>query len=147
MSGRFAYGLRVRYHETDPQGHVFNSRYLEYTDVALTEWIRSLGMPYSQFVAEGCDPTVVRTEIEYRAAAMFDDDLRIEVDLVDVGRSSFTLDFEIKRDEDDLIASARIVYVNLDPTTKRSRPIPARLVDRLRASSEDRRANEIVGGR
>lgn len=33
---------RVRYHETDAQGFLFNSRFLEIADVALTEFMRSI---------------------------------------------------------------------------------------------------------
>ena len=41
MTGReFRHPLRVRYHECDPQGHVFNANYLAYADIAVTELYR-----------------------------------------------------------------------------------------------------------
>ena len=42
MSRVLVHPLRVRYAECDPQGVVFNSRYLEYFDVALTELWREI---------------------------------------------------------------------------------------------------------
>ena len=41
MSQPFTYLFRVRYAECDPQGVVFNGRYVEYTDVAFTEFVRT----------------------------------------------------------------------------------------------------------
>ena len=43
MSDEFRYRIRIRYHECDPQGHVFNSNYLAYFDVAITELWREVG--------------------------------------------------------------------------------------------------------
>src|SRR5262249_11086983 len=40
----FRHRIRVRYSEIDGQAVVFNSRYLEYADVAITEYYRSLGI-------------------------------------------------------------------------------------------------------
>ncbi|HSC71381.1 MAG TPA: acyl-CoA thioesterase, partial [Candidatus Methylomirabilis sp.] len=41
---RFSFPIRVRYSEIDVQGIVYNSRYLEYVDVALTEYFRAMGV-------------------------------------------------------------------------------------------------------
>ncbi|MBI4736341.1 MAG: hypothetical protein HY766_09850 [candidate division NC10 bacterium] len=43
---RLACPVRVRYSEIDRQGIVYYSRYLEYVDVALSEYFRALGFPY-----------------------------------------------------------------------------------------------------
>ena len=40
----FRYPLRVRWAETDAQGVVFNARYLDYADVAVTEYWRACGL-------------------------------------------------------------------------------------------------------
>ena len=41
---RFAWRKRVRYAEIDAQAVVYNSRYLEYFDLALTEYWREAGL-------------------------------------------------------------------------------------------------------
>ena len=102
------YQHRVRYHETDAQGYVFNSRYLEFVDVGMTEFVKSLGYPgYGDFVAAGADPSVVRAEVDYRRPARFDDLLDIAVECTHVGTSSFRLRTTITRDV-DLIAVSRL---------------------------------------
>ena len=46
---RHSHRLRVRYGEGDQQGVVFNARYLDYGDIAVTEYWRAVGF---RFVGE-----------------------------------------------------------------------------------------------
>ena len=50
MSQPFSYLFRVRYAECDPQGVVFNGRYVEYADVAFTEFVRSALGGYQELI-------------------------------------------------------------------------------------------------
>ena len=43
MSDRFRYYLRVRYVECDAQKVVYNGRYSDYVDLAVTEFLRAIG--------------------------------------------------------------------------------------------------------
>jgi acyl-CoA thioester hydrolase len=129
MAG-FVHELRVRYHETDAQHHVYNARYLEYLDVAMTEYLRDLGWPYAELVALGFDPVVGKIEIEFQRPAGFDEILRIEVRPARLGNSSLDLAFAV-RSGDDPVATATISYVNYDPATRASRPIPDVVRERL----------------
>jgi acyl-CoA thioester hydrolase len=128
----FTHRHRVRYHEADGQQIVFNSRYLEYFDVAMTEYFRSLGWNYPDMVAAGCDPSLVTTTVDFHKPARFDEELDVGVRLERVGSTSFTLAFEVLRVADGaLIASATTVYVNFDPRTERTRPIPDAVRERM----------------
>ncbi len=129
MTSRYQH--RVRYQETDAQGFVFNSRYLEFVDVGMVEFVRCLGWAYPEFVAIGADPSVVRAEVDYRKPARFDDLLDVQVDCIHVGTSSFRLRTTITR-AGELIASARMVYVNVDPVAESSRPLPEEVLEKLR---------------
>lgn len=128
----FVHELRVRYHETDPQHHVYNARYLEYLDVAMTEYLRELGWPYEEMVELGFDPVVGKVEIEFRRPAAFDEMLRIEVVPTRLGSSSLDLSFTVRAAE-ELVATATISYVNFDAATRASRPIPDLVRERLSA--------------
>src|SRR4030095_16455395 len=48
----FVHRLRVRFHECDPQGVVFNAHYFSYFDVALTEMWREAFGSYANVVAD-----------------------------------------------------------------------------------------------
>ena len=122
---------RVRNHEVDSQGFLFNSRYLEVADVAMTEFFRSIGWPYPKLVAEGTDPSVISATLSFKAPAYFDDYLDVDVKCRRVGNSSFSLDVAFSRDETEL-ANVELVYVNVDPTKARSRPLPEAVALALR---------------
>lgn len=131
MSTPPTYTHQVRYQETDPQGYVFNSRYLEFVDVGMVEFLKSLGYPYDDLNAAGADPSVVRAEVDFRKPAHFDDLLDVRVVCTRVGTSSFRLRTTITRGA-DLIAIARLVYVNVEPAAEAARPLPAELAKKLR---------------
>ena len=65
----FVHTHRVRYHETDAQSFLFNSRYLEIADVAMTEFFRHLGWSYEKLNADGVDPSVVSAQLQFLAPA------------------------------------------------------------------------------
>ena len=118
----------------DAQGFMFNSRYLEVADVAMTEFFRSIGWPYLKLVAEGTDPSVVSAVLSFKAPAYFEDDLDIDVTCRKVGNSSFNLEVHMMRDESPL-ANIELVYVNVDPRTAQSRPIPTTVAEALRRAA------------
>ena len=84
----FFHSLRVRWAEVDPQGIVFNGNYLTYLDVATTEYYRQLGMSYpADLLRGGGDLFAVKSTLEYRAPAHFDDWLDIGTRVARLGRS------------------------------------------------------------
>lgn len=76
---RYNYELRSRYGETDQMGYVYYGRYLEYFEVARTEMIRSLGIPYSRLEEDGFMLPVVYAQLEYKAPVHYDELMTIEV--------------------------------------------------------------------
>lgn len=125
------YSHRIRYHETDAQGFLFNSRYLELVDVAFTELIRELGWSYHELIALGADPSVVRAEVDYLRPLRMDDVVELYVHCLHVGRSSFRLRTEFRRGNED-VAAAELAYVNVDPQAATSTPLPEVVADRFR---------------
>ena len=121
----FRHRLRVRYSEVDPQWIVYHSRYLEYMDTAMTEYMRSAGLDYTAMVAAGFDPALINTTVEFRAPARFDDLLDVYAGVLCIGSSSLTMGFPIQRAEDNLeVVSAKTVYVNFDCAKGVSKPVP-----------------------
>lgn len=124
---------RVRYHEVDQQGVLFNGRYFEIADVGHTEFIRELGWTYLEMNALGADPSVVHLEADFAAAARFDDVLGVEVYCIRVGRSSFVLRTEIHRGGERL-AVITATYVNVDAGAGRSIQLPEVFAETLHSS-------------
>jgi acyl-CoA thioester hydrolase len=119
----FRYYLRVRYSECDAQKVVFNGRYGEYVDLAVTEYMRALGLTQGGLFTE-FDYQVVKQTIEWRAPARFDDVLEISVQSKHLGTTSFALlaEFRIAGNE-QITASVETVYVNVDPKQLTKTPL------------------------
>ena len=69
MLAPFRYHLRVRYSECDAQKVVFNSRYSEYVDVGVNEFLRAAGV-FDQFYRGNLDFQLVKQTIEWKAPAL-----------------------------------------------------------------------------
>ena len=129
---RAAHTLRVRWAEADLQGIVFNGHYLTYFDVAITEYWRAVGMPYPDTTADtGGELYTVKAVVEYHAPARYDDQLEVLTRCGRIGRSSLSFVIEVWRAATH-IASGELIYVHADPGSRRSAPLPARLVEAIR---------------
>jgi acyl-CoA thioester hydrolase len=127
----FVHRLRVRFHECDPQGVVFNAHYFTYVDIALTEMWREAFGSYGDVVASGTDVVVVEAGASFRAPARFDDELDVELRIERLGTTSMAMATAIRRDG-ELLVEGRIVHVFVDTATMAKQAIP----DRLRAGLE-----------
>lgn len=106
--------LRVRYGECDPQGVVFNAHFLAYFDIAITELFRAALGGYQAIVDRGVDFVVAEAGLRYRQPAHFDEELRLEVAVTRLGRTSITTSYRVLRDAELLVeGTLRHVLVEL----------------------------------
>lgn len=128
---RFKHRLRVRWAEVDLQKIVFNPHYLAYLDTAITDYWRTVALPYEATMhALGGDLYVKKSTLEYHASARYDDVIEVGMRCARIGNSSLQFLAEIYRGDTHLI-SGEIVYVYADPATQTSRPVPQPLRDVL----------------
>jgi YbgC/YbaW family acyl-CoA thioester hydrolase len=127
----FSTRFRVRYAEIDGQKVVFNSRYLEYADVAVTEfweWTRidaALGG-----IWHDTEFHVRRSEIDYLKPFVLGDTIEASVRIDKIGASSITKRFELAHAvTGELHTVITMVSVNVHLPTGR----PAPLGDEVRA--------------
>ena len=121
----FFHELRVRWSEVDMQAIVFNGNYLNYFDVAFTEYWRDTGL--TDVIAQseaGLEMFARKAVIEYHAPARFDDVLSIGVRCAELGRSSMRFCLEIYSG-DQLLVSGEMMYVHADSRIRKSEPVPA----------------------
>ncbi|HZP48345.1 MAG TPA: thioesterase family protein [Vicinamibacterales bacterium] len=136
----FRHYLRVRYVECDAQKVVFNSRYSEYVDAGMTEFLRAAGIQH-EFAAGPLDFQLVKQTIEWRAPAHFDEVLELSMRATRLGTTSFTVatDFRLAG-RDRVIAAIETVYVLVDATTLTKMPLP----DRIRRALVDGAAGKAT---
>lgn len=128
--------LRVRWAEVDMQKIVFNGHYLTYIDTAIADYWRAIGLAYPEGYIEryANDVYLRKATLEYLGSARYDDVLSVCCRVARLGRSSMTFVFEIYRQgEDAPLVDAELVYVNADPKTMKSEPLPHELRARITA--------------
>jgi acyl-CoA thioester hydrolase len=131
MADVFEHSLRVRYMEVDAQGVVFNAWYLTYLDEAMSAFLSFRGLPYAVLLDAGFDVQLVRCEMDWRAGLHWQDEVLVAVSTARLGRTSFALDFETRRDGGQVTYSARTVYVVVGTDGSGKRELPLRLVEAL----------------
>lgn len=126
--------LRVRWAEVDMQKIVFNGHYFTYVDTAIAEYWREIGLPYPEGYIEryASDVYLRKATLEYLGSARYDDLLAVCCRVAKLGRSSMTFHFEIYRSREDApLVTAELVYVNADPKSMKSAPLPEDLRGRV----------------
>ncbi|MGH3584798.1 MAG: acyl-CoA thioesterase [Pseudonocardia sp.] len=131
MSDVFTHPITVRYLEVDAQGVVFNAWYLAYFDDAMSAFLAARGLPYRTLIDAGYDVQLVRSEIDWRAGVGWEDAVEVAVSTARIGRTSFALDFEVRRDGDEVTCSGRTVYVVVATDGSGKREIPPPIADAL----------------
>ena len=104
--------VRVRYAETDQMGVVYHANYLVWFEVARVEILRSLGLSYKQFEAEGFMIAVVDARARYRSPAKYDDDIAIEARIAAFRGPLISFTYRVMRAEDGtLLAEGETTHI------------------------------------
>ncbi len=129
--------LRVRYHEADMQNIVFNANYLVYADIASTDYFRALNdfanpgeshKTMELFENLGGEIMARHADVDFRAPAKFDDVLDLAVRTSRIGKSSFTLQTAMMK-EDKIINLVHVTYVYFDMKAQKSAALPNSIRD------------------
>ena len=126
MSRRSTSTFRVRYGETDQMGVAYHANYLVWCEIGRTDFIRELGTTYAELERQGHSLAVAEATVRYRAAAHYDDLVRVVTTLRSVRSRTIAFDYEVERVEPDpaSLAHATTTLVSLD-AGGRPRSLPA----------------------
>lgn len=114
--------IRVYYEDTDAGGVVYHSNYLKYFERGRTEFLREKGLSVGDLAQQGYVFPVVHLDIDYRSPALHDDLLRVETEVLEVGKTSFTLGQQVVRAMDGkLLADGKVKLVCVGPGMKAKR--------------------------
>ncbi len=140
MSDPFRYFLRVRYIECDAQKVVFNSRYSEYVDVGMNEFLRAAGV-LGDFISGPLDFQLVKQTVEWKAPARFDQVLELRIAATRLGTTSFTIGTQFRvAGEERVIVTVETIYVLVDGKTLTKLPLP----DAIRAALQEGAAGRVT---
>jgi acyl-CoA thioester hydrolase len=136
----FRYYLRVRYIECDAQRVVFNSRYSDYVDVGINEFLRAAGV-LGDFITGPLDFQLVKQTVEWTASARFDQVLELRIGATRLGTTSFTIGTEFRvAGEERVIVTVETIYVLVDGKTLTKLPLP----DAIRVALQEGAAGRVT---
>lgn len=122
--------IRVRYADTDQMGIVYYAKYLEYFEVARTEFLRMMGLPYRSLEESGYMLPVADASVKYFKGATYDDDLLVTASLEPQNSPRLPITYTIRRASDDaLIAEGSTTLVFTDKHTSRPVRPPKQYLD------------------
>ena len=124
MAERFRHPLRVRFHECDPQGVVFNSNFLAYADIAMTELYREAFGSWQAAVDHGgVDMVVAEANVRYLAPLRFDEEVELVAVITRMGTTGMTTEIAVER-AGLAVAVITLRHVIVDHETRAKAPIP-----------------------
>ncbi|MEJ2370015.1 MAG: acyl-CoA thioesterase, partial [Gemmatimonadales bacterium] len=99
--------VTVRYAETDQMGRAHHGVYVVWCELGRTSMMRERGASYAEMERSGVLLPVTRLEVEYRAAAYYEETVRIETRVEAARSRSVTFAYEIIGPGERLLARAR----------------------------------------
>ena len=106
--------VRVRYGETDQMGVVYHPNYLLYFETGRTELMRSAGVTYSEMEKEGVFLVVTEASCRYRAAARYDQELRVVTRVDEVGKARIRFSYRVLGPDGTLLAEGHTELASVD---------------------------------
>ena len=125
---KFFTPVKVRFNETDLQGHVNFGQYLFYFDVGATEYHAAIGYDYAKMWAEGIDLLYAESHCNYKSPVKWPETLRVHVRIAELGRRSVRYEFDVRAEQDGRqAATGHIIAIVAERGTWAEREVPARL--------------------
>jgi acyl-CoA thioester hydrolase len=110
---------RLRYGDTDRQGHVNNAVFATFFETGRVAFLYD---PESPVLPEGASFVIARLVIDFRAEINWPGEVEIGTVVSRIGRSSCTLSQAVFQNG-TCVASGESVIVLMDETTRKSRPL------------------------
>ena len=115
--------VRVRYGETDQMGVVYHANYFLYFEMGRTELLRSAGQAYSDLEKQGLYLVVTESRCRHRAAARYDELLRVTTRVANVGKASLRFEYTVHGPDGKLLAEGHTALAAVDGD-RRPRRLP-----------------------
>lgn len=140
MGKTYTCEMEVRWADFDRLGHVNNVKYFEYAQEARIKFVASC---LAEMFGRDESRSVVRKyDMEYlRPYDDLTEPLHIDVDVVHIGRTSYTIRHTMRNAADVVFAIATAVLVNFDPMTGKAIP----LADEVRTAFSDYLVEQPTG--
>ncbi|WP_327296837.1 MULTISPECIES: acyl-CoA thioesterase [unclassified Streptomyces] len=115
----FAVGISVRGYETDSQGHLNQSVYLQYAEHARWSLLRHGGIQQSDLLDKGVGPVTLETTIRYRRELRAGDDVEVTCAFVFGEGKTFRIEQVIQKADGTVAAEVTATSGLMDLTARK----------------------------
>ena len=120
---------RVIYRDTDAEGVVYYANYLGFFERGRTELLRKTGVSLRRLKEEeGVLFTIVKVECDYKAPALYDDEITVRTEIEETTSARIVFKQEALR-EDQVLVSARITACAISLKGFKPVRLPERIFD------------------
>jgi len=128
---KHSYTYRVIYQDTDAEGVVYYASYLGFFERGRTELLRQKGLNLKEIKAKtGIVFAIANVNCDYKAPALYDDELEIATEIVETSAVRITFRQEVRRGQ-QLLVSAKVTACSIDLKSFRPARIPDEVVQKL----------------
>ncbi|MCX5355748.1 thioesterase family protein [Streptomyces mirabilis] len=136
VSDIFTKSFEVRWDDTDFNGHLRNTRYLEYAGTARMHHLMSMGWDVRMLRKVGFAPILLGDEISYRREVYLAERVDVSCEIVGLSsdRARWRMRHVVSREDGTAAAVAHCLCAWLDVETRRIAPPPAGLQEAMEAA-------------
>jgi acyl-CoA thioester hydrolase len=125
MASPYEETLKVRYRDTDAQGHMFFANYLVFADEVAGNYMRTLGFDWSDTSSLPAYVFTVNANCDFVHECLAGDEIRVEVGYTRLGNTSATLGFTLTRvGDNEVLARGSFAQVFVSRDTRKPTPVP-----------------------
>lgn len=124
---------KIRMHDTDMAGILYFPRQFRFVHDAWEDLMEKEGMNFDTlFTKTPYAFVVVHAEADYKAPLRVGDSLEVHVKTLHIGQTSFSIGYQIYKEDKTLVGTAKTVHVTIDRNSWQKIPIPNQLLDSLK---------------
>jgi acyl-CoA thioester hydrolase len=122
--------FRVRYSEVDQMKYMYYGRYLEYFEMARTDMLRLVGLPYTEVEKNGLFLPVLEAHVTYKRPAHYDDLIVVKSMMTGMPKVRLRIDYEVlNKATGVLLATGYTEHAFVNPETQSVTRVPKIFTD------------------
>jgi acyl-CoA thioester hydrolase len=118
---KFKNEVEVRFADLDAYGHVNHAIYFTYLETARTNFFKN---KFLELYENGINFIITKVSCEYKAPIMLSDTVFVEMEITNVRRTRFDVDYVLNNGEDKIFAYAKTTLVTFDKNKNKPVKIP-----------------------
>ena len=122
----------VRLPDTDAAGILFFGNYFRMAHDAYEAFMESIGFSFSQIIKDADFLVLIaRAEADYEKPLRLGEKVTVELEIEDIGQTSFALSYSFKNAHEDIAATIKTVHVTVEKKSGDKIPLPEKLREKL----------------